>query len=79
VQGQSIEVVPRVTRDPFNGATISQYLYEGITKLASGTNGEIKAEGLRLDVGQTLKMSAKTDNTANARVFGSVNMELVSL
>lgn len=79
-QGQPIEVKVRVTRDPFNGSTIDRYGSVTGMKLASGTTTDFPLKGIRLDAGQSLKISGITDATAgNPRIHGSIDLELIKI
>lgn len=78
VQGQPTETKVRLTRSKFDGATVDRYLFYATIKLVSGAAIFMPLQGIRLDQGQSLKISGAVDaTTSNPRVHGSLDIQLI--
>lgn len=80
VQGHPVEIKLRMTRSPFNGSNIDRYVIRTGMKLASGATASFPLTGMRLDAGQSLKISGIPDAVSGTpRVHGSLDMEMIKI
>lgn len=81
VQGQPIEFKLRTTRNQFDGSSSNdRYLFKMGAKIAAGDSIEFDLHDMRLDAGQTVKVSGIADATAgNPRIHGTLALYLIKI
>ena len=81
VQGAAIEMKIRTTRNQFDGSfSGGRYLFKAGAKLAAGSSIDINLNNIRLDAGQTVKISGIADGAAaTTRIHGSLQLDLIKI
>lgn len=77
--GQAAEIAFCATQNDFDKSTTQAYLLKDATKLAAGGSLPLLVEGFTFTAGQYFKVSAIPDAVNQARVFGTLFINLVRL